>query len=111
MTKFRFTSAALSELAEALAYYESEEPGLGIKFVNEIEENRRSNSALAESMAPGISTITAVPDASLSVWTALSDSRRRDSDYRGHGLAPRPTPMAGLDLVREGDRLLRGLMW
>src|SRR4051812_32044800 len=38
MTKYRFTSAALSELREATLYYEREEPGLGLKFLDEIDE-------------------------------------------------------------------------
>src|SRR5262245_33033812 len=37
MTKYRFTSAALSELREATIYYERQESGLGIKFLDEIE--------------------------------------------------------------------------
>jgi plasmid stabilization system protein ParE len=37
MTSYRFTSAALSELKEALAYYEREQPGLGLRFLNEID--------------------------------------------------------------------------
>ena len=36
MTKYRFTSAALSELSEALTYYEREQPGLGVRFLDEI---------------------------------------------------------------------------
>jgi plasmid stabilization system protein ParE len=37
MTKYRFTSAALSELKEALAYYEREQAGLGLRFLDEID--------------------------------------------------------------------------
>ena len=37
MTKYRFTSAALSELKEALAYYEHEQTGLGLRFLDEID--------------------------------------------------------------------------
>jgi plasmid stabilization system protein ParE len=37
MTKYRFTSAALSELQEATLYYEQQEKGLGVKFLDEIE--------------------------------------------------------------------------
>src|SRR5437667_10666226 len=36
MTKYRFTSAALSELAEATLHYEQEESGLGTIFLGEI---------------------------------------------------------------------------
>jgi plasmid stabilization system protein ParE len=38
MTKYRLTSAALSELREAALYYERTEPGLGLKFLGEIDE-------------------------------------------------------------------------
>jgi plasmid stabilization system protein ParE len=38
MTKYRLTSAALSELREATLYYERKEPGLGLKFLDEIDD-------------------------------------------------------------------------
>ena len=38
MTKYRFTSAALSELREAALYYERNQAGLGLKFLDEIDE-------------------------------------------------------------------------
>ena len=34
---FRFTSAALQELREAVLYYENAENGLGSRFLNEVE--------------------------------------------------------------------------
>ncbi len=37
MTKYRFTSAALSELTEATLDYEQEESGLGTIFLKEID--------------------------------------------------------------------------
>lgn len=37
MTKYRFTSAALSELTEATLHYEHKENGLGTAFLDEIE--------------------------------------------------------------------------
>jgi plasmid stabilization system protein ParE len=37
MTKYRFTSAGLSELREATLYYEQQEKGLGLKFLDEID--------------------------------------------------------------------------
>lgn len=37
MTKYRFTSAALSELKEATLYYEQKENGLGTVFLDEID--------------------------------------------------------------------------
>src|SRR5690242_2332261 len=38
MTKYRFTSTALSELQEATLYYEQQEKGLGVKFLDEIDD-------------------------------------------------------------------------
>ena len=38
MTKYRFTSAALSELREATLYYEQQEKGFGVKFLDEIDD-------------------------------------------------------------------------
>ena len=38
MTKYRFTSAALAELREATLYYERNEPGVGLKFLDEIND-------------------------------------------------------------------------
>ena len=38
MTKYRLTSAALSELREATLYYEREEPGLGRRFLDEVDD-------------------------------------------------------------------------
>ena len=37
MTRYRFTSAALSELRDAILYYEQNEAGLGTKFLDEID--------------------------------------------------------------------------
>jgi len=37
MTKYRFTSAALSELTEATLHYERKEHGLGVAFLDEID--------------------------------------------------------------------------
>jgi len=37
MTKYRLTSAALSELKEATLYYERKQPGLGMSFLDEID--------------------------------------------------------------------------
>lgn len=37
MTKYRFTSAALSELKQATFYYEQKENGLGTAFLDEID--------------------------------------------------------------------------
>jgi plasmid stabilization system protein ParE len=37
MTKYRLTSAALSELKEATLYYEDKENGLGTAFLDEID--------------------------------------------------------------------------
>jgi plasmid stabilization system protein ParE len=37
MTKYRFTSAALTELTEATLYYEQKENGLGNAFLDEID--------------------------------------------------------------------------
>jgi len=37
MTQYRFTSSALTELAQAILYYEQRESGLGIAFLDEIE--------------------------------------------------------------------------
>src|SRR5215831_4700897 len=37
MTKYRFTSSALSELREATLYYEDQESGLGLRFLDEID--------------------------------------------------------------------------
>ena len=37
MTKYRFTSAALSELREATLYYEEKENGLGNAFLDEVD--------------------------------------------------------------------------
>ena len=37
MTQYRFTSVALTELKEAILYYERRETGLGVAFLDEIE--------------------------------------------------------------------------
>lgn len=38
MTKYRFTSPALSELKEAALYYDHKDKGLGARFLDEIDE-------------------------------------------------------------------------
>lgn len=37
MTRYRFTSSALTELTQAILYYEQRENGLGTAFLDEIE--------------------------------------------------------------------------
>lgn len=37
MSRYRFTSAALKELSEAILYYEQRENGLGAAFLDEVE--------------------------------------------------------------------------
>jgi len=37
MTAYRFTSAALTELRQAISYYEQRENGLGAAFLDEVE--------------------------------------------------------------------------
>lgn len=37
MKRYRFTSAALIELSEAVLFYETRETGLGATFLNEVE--------------------------------------------------------------------------
>lgn len=37
MTRYRFTSSALTELMEAVVYYEQRENGLGTVFLEEVE--------------------------------------------------------------------------
>ena len=37
MTQYRFTSAALTELRQAILYYEQRENGLGAAFLDEVE--------------------------------------------------------------------------
>ena len=37
MTRYRFTSAALKELSQAVLYYEQRENGLGTAFLDEID--------------------------------------------------------------------------
>jgi plasmid stabilization system protein ParE len=37
MTPYRFTSAALTELRQAISYYEQRENGLGAAFLDEVE--------------------------------------------------------------------------
>jgi len=61
---FRFTSAALHELREAVLYYEDAENGLGGEFLNEID------GALAR--------ILAAPEA----WRKLSNRTRRCRTHR-----------------------------
>jgi plasmid stabilization system protein ParE len=60
MTEYRFTSAALAELREATLYYERNEPGVGLKFLDEINDTVGPNSKISARMASGLSTISAV---------------------------------------------------
>src|SRR5262245_31114646 len=102
MTKYRLTSAALSELKEATLYYQRKEPGLGISPRRD-RRDRRSNPALSARMASVISAIPSLPNPSLSVWSSLSNSSRRDSDHRCDGSAPRSTPLARHDIGFASD--------
>ena len=56
---YRFLSPARAELAEALSYYESASPGLGLEFLDEVERT--------------ISRIALQPEA----WTRISENHRR----------------------------------
>ena len=61
---FRFTSAALQELREALQYYENVENGLGSRFLNEVEG--------------AVARILEAPEA----WRMLSRRTRRCRTHR-----------------------------
>jgi plasmid stabilization system protein ParE len=66
---FRFTSAAHREVAEALNYYERQQIGLGVKFLDELEAS--------------IARVLAMPEA----WRALSPRTRRCLFHRfPHGI-------------------------
>lgn len=56
---YTFLSPAQSELAEAIAYYEAAVPGLGSRFLNEVERT--------------IQRILSQPEA----WTKVSEMQRR----------------------------------
>ena len=64
MTHYRFTSAALSELRQAIEYYEERENGLGASFLSEIENT--------------IDRILQNPNA----WNPLSQRTRRCRTHR-----------------------------
>jgi len=64
MTPHRFTSAALTELTQAILYYEERENGLGTTFLNEIEATL--NRILQNPMA----------------WHSLSERTRRCRTHR-----------------------------
>ena len=74
MTHYRFTSAARSELRQAIEYYEERENGLGASFLNEIENTIESNSSEPKCMESAISTNTTLPNPPLPVRFNLSDS-------------------------------------
>jgi plasmid stabilization system protein ParE len=57
--RFRFTTAANREIRSALGYYEDQEEGLGLKFLDELEAT--------------ISRVVAMPEA----WKPLSTRTRR----------------------------------
>ena len=71
MTKYRFTSAALSELKEGALYYEQKENGLGIIFLDEIDATVERIFAF---LASDVSTDQTLPHSSLPIRSALSSS-------------------------------------
>jgi len=84
MTKYRFTSAALSELREATLHYEENEPGLGARFLDEIDAT--------------IDRILRVPQA----WHPVSTRSRRCRTHR--------FPFGLLYQVRQDEILITAVM-
>lgn len=84
MTKYRLTSAALSELREATLYYERKEPGLGLKFLDEIDDT--------------VDRILRFPRA----WNPLSARTRRCRTHR--------FPFGMLYQVRSDEILITAVM-
>jgi hypothetical protein len=73
MTKYRFTSAALTELRQAILYYEQRENGLGSAFLDEIEATLNRILRHPTRLAPHVFTNKTLSNASLSVWPDLPD--------------------------------------
>ena len=84
MTKYRFTSAALSELREATLYYEQKENGLGTSFLDEIDA--------------AVERILRFPHA----WHPLSERTRRCRTHR--------FPFGLLYQIRSDEILITAVM-
>lgn len=70
MTRYRFTSSALTELTRATLYYEQRENGLGTAFLDEIEATL-PNSSVSNRLAPVVPTNKTVSNSPLSIWPDL----------------------------------------
>ena len=84
MRKYRFTSAALSELKEATLYYEKKENGLGTTFLDEIDA--------------AVERILRFPHA----WHPLSERTRRCRTHR--------FPFGLLYQIRSDEILITAVM-
>lgn len=73
MTQYRFTSSALTELKEAIFYYEQRENGLGTAFLNEIEATLNRILQHPGRLASLILPNKTLPNSSLSFWSDLPD--------------------------------------
>jgi hypothetical protein len=72
MNRYRFTSAALTELRQATLYYEQREKDLGTAFLYEIEATLSRILEHPHAWHP-LSARTTLSNSSLSVWLDLSD--------------------------------------
>ena len=84
MTQYRFTSAALTELRQAILYYEQRENGLGAAFLDEIEAT--------------VNRILQNPAA----WHPLSSRTRRCRTHR--------FPFGLIYQIRTGEILITSVM-
>jgi hypothetical protein len=73
MTKYRFTSAALTELTQATHYYEQRENGLGTAFLDEVDATVNRILQHPHRLAPTVPTDKTLSNASLSVRSDLPD--------------------------------------
>jgi hypothetical protein len=72
MTRYRFTSSALSELREAALYFEQQQNGLGAKFLDEIDATIERILLFPHALASDVCANKALPNASLSLRSPLS---------------------------------------
>jgi len=72
MTPYRLTSAARTELSQAIFYYEQRENGLGSAFLEEVEDTINRILQHPTAWHP-LSPRTTLSNSSLSVWSDLPD--------------------------------------
>jgi len=97
--ELRFDNSARRELDEAYQWYETQQPGLGFRYIREVEHCSRMILRFplaAPEIATGIRRVLVPP---IPLWSALSNPRRNRLYSGRHAPTSSPQLLAGSAIV------------